>query len=62
MKKLQFTKKTISKFENLNQVKGGANNHTNVCDTLEVCTYSLISDCPATSSRTADGRTKRGSK
>ena len=64
MKKLHFTKKTISNMENLKQLSGGAAdvNHTYYCDTEEICTYSEVPTCPLTTSRTSEGRTRKGSK
>ncbi|MGH1383392.1 hypothetical protein [Kordia sp.] len=64
MKKLHFTKKTISSMENLKQLSGGAgaaNNHTFFCDTREICTYSIVPNCPITSSRATEGRSRDGS-
>jgi len=62
MKKLQFTKKTISNLKNLDELKGGANDpyRTMACNTQEECTYSAYRNCPATSSRATEGRSRNG--
>lgn len=67
MKKLHFIKKTISNLRNLEQLKGGAaseatsvNYETTPCDSLKECTFTLLPDCPATSSRATEGRSRDG--
>lgn len=58
MKKLLFTKKTIS---NLNTVTGGAagSEPTNWCESQEDCTYSALPNCPKTSSRATEAASKK---
>ncbi|WP_298520687.1 hypothetical protein [uncultured Kordia sp.] len=60
MKKLHFTKKTISSMENLHQLTGGAagTQETRFCDTQEECTYSAVPGCPITSSRATESRSR----